>query len=130
MAPLSQRGSPAPLGVGEAWWSQAGSNRRPHHCERCALPAELWPRHGRLDQRYREGVGGRQADRHLQSVALPSQERRKVAPGGALARNFPCLKRAEPIFSKTCFPRLEPSPSPCEPFSTSFSSSSICTSGS
>ena len=25
------------------WWSQAGSNRRPRHCERRALPAELWP---------------------------------------------------------------------------------------
>src|SRR5437016_8913883 len=35
-------------GVGEQepaenWWSQAGSNRRPPHCERGALPAELWP---------------------------------------------------------------------------------------
>src|SRR4029077_7905402 len=28
---------------GEAWWSQAGSNRRPRHCERRALPAELCP---------------------------------------------------------------------------------------
>src|SRR5438552_4773519 len=27
----------------ESWWSQAGSNRRPPHCERGALPAELWP---------------------------------------------------------------------------------------
>src|SRR5437764_3724164 len=27
----------------EKWWSQAGSNRRPPHCERGALPAELWP---------------------------------------------------------------------------------------
>src|SRR3981081_1717405 len=34
---------------GEAWWSQAGSNRRPRHCERRALPAELWPLRGRLD---------------------------------------------------------------------------------
>ena len=33
----------------EGWWSQAGSNRRPRHCERRALPAELWPRRGRLD---------------------------------------------------------------------------------
>src|SRR3954452_6555299 len=31
----------------EGWWSQAGSNRRPRHCERRALPAELWPRRGR-----------------------------------------------------------------------------------
>ena len=25
------------------WWSRAGSNRRPHPCEGCALPAELLP---------------------------------------------------------------------------------------
>src|SRR4051812_6654924 len=28
----------------EAWWSQAGSNRRPLACHASALPAELWPR--------------------------------------------------------------------------------------
>jgi hypothetical protein len=27
----------------ENWWSQAESNRWPLHCERSALPAELWP---------------------------------------------------------------------------------------
>ncbi len=26
------------------WWSQTGSNRRPHACKACALPTELWPR--------------------------------------------------------------------------------------
>jgi hypothetical protein len=25
------------------WWSQTGSNRRPHACKACALPTELWP---------------------------------------------------------------------------------------
>ncbi len=25
------------------WWSQPGSNRRPHACKARALPAELWP---------------------------------------------------------------------------------------
>ena len=29
--------------VEEAWWSQTGSNRRPHACKARALPAELWP---------------------------------------------------------------------------------------
>ena len=29
---------------GKAWWSQTGSNRRPHACKARALPAELWPR--------------------------------------------------------------------------------------
>jgi hypothetical protein len=28
----------------ESWWSQTGSNRRPHACKARALPAELWPR--------------------------------------------------------------------------------------
>ena len=28
------------------WWSQSGSNRRPHPCKGCALPAELWPHIG------------------------------------------------------------------------------------
>jgi hypothetical protein len=26
-----------------SWWSQTGSNRRPHACKARALPAELWP---------------------------------------------------------------------------------------
>src|SRR5450755_2899694 len=39
--------SPCPaaprIAEGEAWWSQTGSNRRPHACKARALPAELWP---------------------------------------------------------------------------------------
>jgi hypothetical protein len=27
----------------EPWWSQTGSNRRPHACKARALPTELWP---------------------------------------------------------------------------------------
>jgi hypothetical protein len=27
----------------EEWWSQTGSNRRPHACKARALPTELWP---------------------------------------------------------------------------------------
>src|SRR3984893_8842953 len=34
---------------GEAWWSQAGSNRRPRHCERRYLPSELWPHRDRIE---------------------------------------------------------------------------------
>ena len=29
-----------------AWWSQTGSNRRPHACKARALPTELWPLSG------------------------------------------------------------------------------------
>ena len=43
---LEQVGQAAP-GPG-VWWSQTGSNRRPHACKARALPTELWPR--RRDQ--------------------------------------------------------------------------------
>jgi hypothetical protein len=35
---------PWPASASEGWWSQTGSNRRPHACKARALPAELWPR--------------------------------------------------------------------------------------
>src|SRR4051812_34976566 len=62
----------------EGWWSQAGSNRRPRHCERRALPAELWPRRDRL----KRDRGGHNR-RHLQSAPRSSQERcKKVETAG------------------------------------------------
>ena len=36
-----RKGDASPKGP---WWSQTGSNRRPHACKARALPAELWPR--------------------------------------------------------------------------------------
>ena len=32
-----------PCGLSRKWWSQTGSNRRPHACKARALPTELWP---------------------------------------------------------------------------------------
>ncbi len=32
------------FGDPHVWWSQTGSNRRPHACKARALPTELWPR--------------------------------------------------------------------------------------
>ncbi len=37
------------------WWSQTGSNRRPHACKARALPTELWPHKG---EDSRGGSGG------------------------------------------------------------------------
>ena len=31
------------IGDQTVWWSQTGSNRRPHACKARALPTELWP---------------------------------------------------------------------------------------
>ena len=33
----------------DMWWSRGGSNSRPSHCERDALPAELRPHIARMD---------------------------------------------------------------------------------
>jgi hypothetical protein len=33
--------------IANVWWSQTGSNRRPHACKARALPTELWPRQAR-----------------------------------------------------------------------------------
>ena len=42
---LRKKACRAEAGVtSEGWWSQTGSNRRPHACKARALPAELWPR--------------------------------------------------------------------------------------
>src|SRR5207302_4798491 len=54
----------------EAWWSQAGSNRRPLACHASALPAELWP-HARRRQPT-HGPGHCQASR-VRGARVPSQ---------------------------------------------------------
>ena len=41
----------------EGWWSQTGSNRRPHACKARALPAELWPRNQKTNARSIKVVG-------------------------------------------------------------------------
>ena len=40
----SPRTASAILRRSTVWWSQTGSNRRPHACKARALPTELWPR--------------------------------------------------------------------------------------
>lgn len=41
---LTPQHSEQGLDLHSIWWSQTGSNRRPHACKARALPAELWPR--------------------------------------------------------------------------------------
>ena len=57
----SLRIRPARLAVAgaasEGWWSQTGSNRRPHACKARALPAELWPRNQKTNARSMKVVG-------------------------------------------------------------------------
>ena len=44
---FASAGLPSRSALGrEGWWSQTGSNRRPHACKARALPTELWPPRG------------------------------------------------------------------------------------
>src|SRR5439155_15699459 len=45
------------------WWRRRGSNPRPRHCERRALPAELRPRRGKIIAIRRCGVNSRFSSR-------------------------------------------------------------------
>src|SRR5437868_4577482 len=79
----------------EGWWSQAGSNRRPRHCERRALPAELWPLRGPPDhEKRRPAVGA--IYNPCQGQVKNGEKRPSSAP---FAGKFPCLRGGEPISS-------------------------------
>ncbi len=56
------------------WWSQTGSNRRPHACKARALPTELWPRRKTEDRRQRDG--------RCLSSRLSADSIRRPEPGG------------------------------------------------
>jgi hypothetical protein len=60
------RGRATPSPKGEAWWSQTGSNRRPHACKARALPAELWPRTRRRMLQARRKLN----ERHMRSIKV------------------------------------------------------------
>ena len=57
-----------------SWWSQTGSNRRPHACKARALPTELWPQSLETRQVSCRSIRGSRDDR-----------RRAEAPEGAKA---------------------------------------------
>ena len=75
------------------WWSQTGSNRRPHACKARALPAELWPRTRRRMLSHQivntiltpvfapSGSAGHTSLRHLRGCATRSRRRSVVGLG-------------------------------------------------
>ena len=63
------------------WWSQTGSNRRPHACKAGALPTELWPRcHRRLRPKLVQPSRSRQPTR-LRPATVIHQALKLVGPG-------------------------------------------------
>jgi hypothetical protein len=75
--PGALRSATPRVAEGEAWWSQTGSNRRPHACKARALPAELWPHLSKRSARRRpSGYAG-----HVSPSAIVAAPR--VAAGEA-----------------------------------------------
>jgi hypothetical protein len=57
-SPVGLRRDSLPRYASEGWWSQTGSNRRPHACKARALPAELWPRNQKTNAQHSIEVVG------------------------------------------------------------------------
>src|SRR5581483_990742 len=85
---LAATSPPTPVGLrrdslarfaSEGWWSQTGSNRRPHACKARALPAELWPRNQKTNACSRYVVlafaqGQRRSSLRRRGLAGPKRE--------------------------------------------------------
>ena len=62
------------------WWSQTGSNRRPHACKARALPTELWPRSRTRKVGRVVGLGGLEPPTSRLSSARSNQLSYKPEP--------------------------------------------------
>jgi hypothetical protein len=67
---LGRAGIACPMCLIAQWWSQTGSNRRPHACKARALPTELWPR------------------QNVTNDARPSLSRSRIGDHAACPRNW------------------------------------------
>ena len=76
------------------WWSQTGSNRRPHACKARALPTELWPRFKtRPHPKAVVGLGGLEPPTSRLSSARSNQLSYK--PGRRRSPRSPAVKPTE-----------------------------------
>jgi hypothetical protein len=84
----SGRTAPAARRAASGWWSQTGSNRRPHACKARALPTELWPRSWRSQERVRSWPQA--PARASARSAVP-----RIGAGGRSASPRPCGPRVD-----------------------------------
>src|SRR6185437_9009205 len=110
---------------GEAWWSQAGSNRRPRHCERRALPAELWPHRDRVDI----SDGGQQSAPFTIRAKVKSRTAKSLFSGDLPGTSLVCAGGNRYLAGSRIRDRTPRVSLPCVPSSTSFLSFWISMSG-
>ena len=84
------------------WWSQTGSNRRPHACKARALPAELWPRNQKTNAALDKmvGLGRLELPTSRLSSARSNQLSYKPLTRGACLRApvcTRCVAQAQPL---------------------------------
>ena len=80
------------------WWSQTGSNRRPHACKARALPAELWPRNQKTNAHSMKVVGLGRLElptSRLSSARSNQLSYKPLTTRGSLARSNRRLKRLD-----------------------------------
>ena len=77
------------------WWSQTGSNRRPHACKARALPTELWPPR-RTEHTPPNGPEGRKAERPPRTSSRTARrpETDNGGPGKTRTSDLTLIKRA------------------------------------
>ena len=91
-----------PFGNQTIWWSQTGSNRRPHACKARALPAELWPRNQKTNAHSMNvvGLGRLELPTSRLSSARSNQLSYKPPTRGACSRapvRTRCIAQAQPL---------------------------------
>src|ERR1700739_861481 len=109
------------------WWSQTGSNRRPHACKARALPAELWPRNQKTNAhlacaRLRQSYGGAA----FVSKGLPSRssEARRLVGLGRL--ELPTSRLSSARSNQLSYkPLTRGARMPCDMRATSFAPEAI-----
>jgi hypothetical protein len=70
------------------WWSQTGSNRRPHACKARALPTELWPHHRMPQAKSSRSFGHEaQARNHVLMVVGLGRLERPTSPLSGVRSN-------------------------------------------
>ena len=84
------------------WWSQTGSNRRPHACKARALPAELWPRNQKTNAHSMKMVGLGRLELPTSRLSSARSNQLSYKPLTHILRRTRDPARAQPATNANC----------------------------
>src|ERR1700750_621086 len=90
------------LGNQTIWWSQTGSNRRPHACKARALPAELWPRNQKTNAHSMKMVGLGRLELPTSRLSSARSNQLSYKPLTHILRRTRDPARAQPATNANC----------------------------